>query len=178
MYDTPQAVANLLTNDVSVAEVNDRIRIASVAAMQAPAEVRSALADQYGITGGGLVGYFLDPDKAMPILEKQWAAAQVTGAARQQQIAIDKATSERLAAQGITYDQAQSGFGQVSAQGGLQAGAGETTTQSDLVDAAFGVAEAQKKVARVQKSRTARFQEGGGAAGGASGATGLGSSSG
>ena len=132
--------------------------------MSAPQEVRDALASQYGVTGGALVGYFLDPDKAMPILEKQWAAAQVTGAAAQQQVAIDKATSERLAAQGVSYDQAEQGFGQVAATTGLAAGRGETATTSDLIGAAFGDAAAQQKVTRIAKGRTGKFQEGGGAA--------------
>jgi hypothetical protein len=177
MYDTPESIAKMLVNDVSVSEQNDRLQIASAAAYSAPQEVRDALANQYGVASGGLVAYFLDPDKAAPLLQKQWQASQVTGAAYRQQMALDVAEAERLAAQGIGYDEAVQGFGQVAAQKGLGAGIGETVDEAARVAAVFGDTAAQAQVQRVQKGRAAQFGGGGGAADGQAGVSGLGSSS-
>jgi hypothetical protein len=176
MYDTPEAIANLMIKDVSIAEQNDRYQIASAAAYTAPQEVRDALANQYGVQGGGLIGYWLDPDKATPILQKQWQASQVTGAAYRQKLALDVAEAERLAAQGVGYDEAVRGFGQVAAQAGLGAGIGETVGQDVRTAAVFGDAAALDQVQRVQKSRAAQFGGGGGAQDGQQGVSGLGTS--
>jgi hypothetical protein len=174
MYDTREGIASLLTNNVDTPEINQRLQIASNAAFKAPQEVRDALSSQYGVSAGGLIGWFLDPDKAEPLLEQQFAAAQVTGAARAQQVMIDKETSERLAAQGVSYAGAQQGFGQVQTLNALEGGTGETIGQGALIDAAFGDANAQARVTRIQKGRAAGFQGGGGAAASNSGVVGLG----
>jgi hypothetical protein len=177
MYDTSADIANLLTKNVSPSEVNDRLRLATEAAMTAPQEVRDALAARYGVSGGGLISYYLDPDKAEPLLQQQFASAQVQGAAQRQGMATDLATADRLASEGVSYDQAYQAFGQVAALNPLTGGLGETVGQGTLQDAAFGDANAQAKVTHVQQSRKAAFQSGGGANDSASGVSGLGASS-
>jgi len=173
MYDTPASIAKLLTSQVSPSEVNDRLRIATDAAYSAPKEVKDALAQQYGVTGGSLTAYFLDPDKALPLIQQQWAASQVTGAAAMQQLQIDQATSERLASEGVNFNQAQQGFQQVAGLRALEASPGESATQADLIGASFGDQAAGEKVQRIQKGRVASFQGGGGATDSASGVGGL-----
>jgi hypothetical protein len=177
MYDTPESISKLLINDVAPTEMNTRLQIAAAAAYSAPQEVRDALQNQYGVQGGGLIGYFLDPDKATPILQRQWEASQVTGAAYRQKLALDVAEAERLAAQGVGYDEAVQGFGQVAAQSALGTGSGETVDQNTQVAAVFGDAAALSSVQRVQRSRAAQFGGGGGAQDSQQGVTGLGSSS-
>jgi len=163
MYDTPQGIASLLTNQVSPTEVNDRLKIAADAAFSAPQEVRDALQQNYGVGPGGLVGYFLDPDKAEPLLAQQYAASQVAGAAAMQGMSASRALSERLASEGVGFGAAQQGFGAAAAQQGLETGPGETVNQDDLVNAQFGDAKAQRTVQRVVGGRVAQFQGGGGA---------------
>jgi hypothetical protein len=174
MYATSEGVANLLTKGVSVKEANDRFQIASSAAFTAPAEVRQALAAMYGVDHGNLIAYWLDPDKAMPLVQRQYDAAQIAGAATQQELGIDVQTAEDLAARGITFDQARTGFGQAQQAYGLDYAAGEGTTQAERVAAAFGDADAQAKVTRIQRSRAAAFQGGGGPQAAATGISGLG----
>lgn len=174
MYDTPQGIAELLVKDVSAAEVNSRLRIAASAAMQAPQEVRDSMQQMYGVDPGHLTAYYLDPDKALPLIEQQWAAAQVSGAAAKQKAAIDAAEAERLAAQGVSYDQAMQGFGQVAATAGLgQSVGGDIADERTRREAAFGDVQAQQKVASVQRGRAAQFQAGGGAVETQSGVSGL-----
>lgn len=174
MYGTREAIADLLVNDVSAAEMNQRIQMAASAAYSAPQEVRDALRDNYGIQGGDLVAYWLDPDKAQPILEARYASAEILGAGRRQALAVSTAEAERLQALGITGSQAEQGFGQVVQMRGLEAGTGETATTEELVRAQFGDAQAQQKVERVSRGRVAEFQQGGGAVETSGGVSGLG----
>lgn len=177
MYGTPQAVANLLTKGVSASEANQRFQIAASAAYSAPAEVRAVLADQFGISGGGLTAYWLDPDKAEPMLQAQYTAAQVAGAAKIQGVQTDFATASRLAAQGETFNSALASFGTAKAIEGLQYAGGDAVTNDQTIGAAFGNQADKTAVTRAQKGRTAGFQGGGGVVDAATGVSGLGSTS-
>lgn len=174
MYGTKEGIADLLLKDVSAAEVNYRIQRAAEAAFSAPEETRQALQTMYGVDPGGMIAYWLDPDLAQPILERQYAAAQIAGAGKRAEIAVDVSEAERLASLGITEAQANQGFVDVASYKGLQAGMGETVTQKDLVGARFGTdAAAARKVERVSRGRTGQFQAGGGAAESQQGVSGL-----
>lgn len=177
MYDTRESIAQLLRNDVSSEEVGQRLGLAAAAAFASPQEVRDALRDRYGVTSGDLVGFYLDPDKALPLIQQQFTAAQVAGAATQQGIDTTTEQAERLAAQGVTFDEARSGFGQVRALGDLeqQVMGDASVTREALVGAAFGDASASQAVDEALRGRRARYtgQQGGAAATGA-GVSGLG----
>jgi hypothetical protein len=173
MYATPQGIAKMLVNGVSATEANERFQLAAVGAYSAPAEVKQAYQNLYGLSGGDLIATYLDPDKALPLLERQAAAAQIAGAAYRQQTTADVTEAERLASQGVTYDQAVAGYGQAQAYQGLDFAAGMATTRDDRVAAAFGDAQAQRRVKQAQEARDAAFQGGGGLAAGTAGVAGL-----
>lgn len=177
MYDTPSGIANLLVNNVSLSEFSERLRIAASAAYTVPQAVRDSMMEMFNLGPGELVGYYLDPDKASPILQQNFQASQVAGAARTQQIKIEAEEAIRLAQQGVSWEQALQGFGQVAQTKGLEAGAGETVSQRDRVAAAFGDSAAMEKMRRVQTGRQAQFRGGGSAAETSQGATGLGGAS-
>lgn len=176
LYDTPDRIANLLINSVSASEINDRLQLAASAAYQSPPEVRQALQDRFHLQGGDFVSFYLDPDRALPLIQQQYQSAQVMGAARQQQVGINDAEADRLALNGVSFEQAQQGFGQVAATERLAYGSGEVIAQDQRVRAAFGDAAAAMQQRRVQASRAARFQGGGNAAETQEGVTGLGRS--
>lgn len=178
MYDTPQGIAELLIKDVSAAEVNSRLQRAAYATFQAPEEAVTALRDRFGINSpGALMSWFLDPDKAMPLIEQQWAAAQITGAASRQRVALDVAEADRLSKQGISYEQAVQGFGQVAELERLGAGMGETADQRTVTRGVFGDQAEAARTRRVQQSRQSQFRGGGQAAETQEGVSGLGSAS-
>lgn len=155
-------VTELLTNEVSGTELNDRVVLASAAAIQAPQEVKDTFKNYYGIDSGGMTAYFLDPDKATPLLEKQFAASVIGTEAARQGVGIDVYGAENLQGLGITQEQARTGFGTVAASKGLTAGAGDTVTQQELVAGTLGKDQAaQQNVERAAASRVGRFQGGG-----------------
>jgi hypothetical protein len=174
MYDTPDQIAKMLLNNVSPNEAQTRYQDAVAASYTAPESVRTAMGSLYGVNSGGIVGMYLDATKAMPELQRQFAASQVAGGALDQGITIGRQTAEQLAAQGVTYAQALSGFGNVAATQALARGQGEVANQDVRTAAQFGDALAQAKVTRVVKGRLASFGAAGSPTASQAGVSGLG----
>jgi hypothetical protein len=181
-YDQPDDLGRLVGGDVSLSELKSRVDEASVAAQQAPAETRQQLNSLYGIAAGGLVAYYLDPDKALPLLQKQFAAASLSGSAVQSGYGgLDRTQAERLAALGLGADQAQTGFGKLVQSRELfgalpgEAGIGAVSRDEQLAAAFGGDAAAQERLQRTAAARRAVFGEGGSFAAGQKGIAGLGS---
>lgn len=169
-------VTTLLTNDVSTAELNDRVILASAASLEAPQALKDQFKEYYGIDQGGLAAYFLDPEVAAPLLQKQFAASQIGAEAVAQGIGIDVMGAENLQQLGITQDTARTGFSKVAGQAGLMTGAGDTATQKDLIAGnLLGDATAKKNIERAAGSRVGRFQGGGNFINDKTGNVGLGS---
>jgi hypothetical protein len=169
-------VTNLLTNEVSAQELENRVTMAAAGAFQASQEVRDTFRDFYGIESGGLTAYFLDPEKALPLLNKQYASAQIGAEAQMQDFAIASGMAERLTEAGITQQEARQGFAQTAKQRGFMQGRGDTVTQEQLVSGTFmNDQESKNAIERAQKGRTAQFQQGGSFTANAQGVSGLGS---
>lgn len=178
-YDQPSDFASFIGRDVSVAELSQRVQIAEDAAYNAPAEVRDELQGFYGLGPGDLTAYWLDPDKALPLLERRYRAASTSATARQTGFGGLSATeAEGLVAQGVTEDQARQGFSDL-ARGQelfrpLDAGESAIGRESQL-GATFGQdAAAKQQIENRQKRRTNQFAEGGGFTTGREGYSGLG----
>lgn len=181
-YDKPDDLARFQIHDVSLVELKSRIDEASLASTQAPPETRTQLESLYGIDSGHLTAYYLDPDKALPVLQKQFAAATLSGTGvRSGYGALDQGQAERLATLGVTADQAASGFGQLVQSRELfgalpgEAGVGAVSRDQQLAAAFGGDVAAQERLRRTAAARKAMFGEGGGFAAGQKGLAGLGS---
>lgn len=180
-YDTQDDFDRFLSNDVSITELNDRIQLGRQAAYDAPSEVRAALMRDYGVSEGGLTAFFLDPDKAQPLLEKQWKAAQIGGAAERTGFGrTSREQNERLALLGVTAGQAQEGFGVLGESrelfGALDAGEDTIDTDAQLGAAFAGDSNARRRIEERRRRRQATFEGGGGYAAGQGGISGLGRS--
>lgn len=166
-YGLPQGmlmgnVTNLLTNEVSAAELNDRVILASSASIQAPQELKNQFQQYYGIDQGGLTAYFLDPAIATPLLEKQYASAIIGTEATRQGIGLDVYGAENLQSLGITQEAARQGFGTVAASKELETGRGDVVTQQELISGTLaGNEQARQGIERAAMGRIGRFQGGG-----------------
>lgn len=180
-YGFPQgllsnSVTDLLTEEVSAAELNDRAILASAAAIEAPEDLRTQMTEFYGIDQGGLAAYFLDPDRALSLLEKQYAAGVIGTEARRQGVSIDVTGAEGLQGFGVTQQQAREGFGQVARMGSFTQGRGDVVNQQQLISGTFQQdQQALQNIERAQRARVGRFQEGGGFTASQQGVGGLGS---
>jgi hypothetical protein len=177
MYDTPEAIGKLMINNVSRKEVQDRLVLAADAAYRAPKEVTDAIRERWNLGNGDLVAYWLDPDKALPLLEQQYKSAQVQGAAAEAGFATSLAQYDRLAAQGVDYATARRGYAEVRRVEDLtntEFGQDGQITREELVGGAFGSAAEATEIERESARRRARYQAGeGGAAAGNTGVSGL-----
>ena len=100
-----------LANDVSAAELEDRVLTAQSRVINANPEVLASLKQFYpGITDGDILAYTLDPDKALTDIKRKVTAAEIGGSAMQAGLGISGARAEELGAAGITKAQAQQGF--------------------------------------------------------------------
>jgi hypothetical protein len=162
MLDDRQTVANLLTNEVSARELEERVTMAAAGAFQTSQEMRDTFKRFYGIESGGLTAYFLDPEKALPLLNKQYAASQIGAEAAMQDITIQSALAEQITTAGVSREEARAGFGEVSRMGGLSTGRGDIATQQELIGGELlGQQDAQATIRRAQAARAGRFQQGG-----------------
>jgi len=178
-YDEPSDFAAYIGGEVSLKELENRITMAQSASLTAPLETRQKLQELYGITGGALTAYWLDPTKALAVITRQYTAATLAGEALRQGVGVGLTTAERLATLGVSEEQARQGFGQVAAARELgMTLPGEAETQvnpEDLVDTAFGLnAAATERVRTKAERRRASFAGAGGYASSQQGVTGLG----
>jgi hypothetical protein len=119
----------------------------------------------YNVGEAELAAYFIDPERAAPLLTRQAQAAQVSARAREQAgMQLLSSTAEDLIARGYTPEQAQSVFERAGQLAGLyqEMGSEEALTQEQKVGAAFGFdVEALRTLERRQATRVGEFQGGG-----------------
>ena len=128
-YYTPDSTGKqpgfdqLLINDVSPVELEDRVTTAQNRVMNANPEVMNTLKQYYpDITNGDMMSYFLDPKNAINAIKNKVTASEIGGAAAAAGLSDSRAQAEQLAAYGITGAQAQQNYGTIAqlAQRGSQ----------------------------------------------------------
>jgi hypothetical protein len=160
-----------LANDVSAAELEDRVMTAQSRVINANPEVLASLKQFYpGISDGDILAYTLDPEKALTDIKRKVTAAEIGGAAMQAGLKTGMARAEELGAAGVTKQQAQQGFqtvAEIAPRGGQLAEIykQDPYTQTTAEAEVFGVAgstEAAKQRKKLTSLETAAF---GGSAG-------------
>lgn len=180
-YDEPEDLANFQIKDVSLAELKTRIDGYTVAATSAPAETRAQLQSIYGIGAGGLAAYYADPGRALPVLEKQFAAATISGAGvRSGYGGLNRGEAERLASLGVGEQQAAQGFGALVENRelflNLPGRRGQAISREQQLGAVFGGDQgAQAAIERKRRAELNVFGSRGGLSASQSGVGGLGS---
>ena len=179
-YDSPDDFAEFIGNDISPAEMTQRVAMASAAVANVNPELKNQLRDMYGIgveNDGELVAYFLDPDRGVNVIEQRLqmesaglsaAAVQSTGAG------LSKDLSRQLASQNVQQREVTQ---RLSQQAGLtqQTLGDKGIGTSELAAASFGLdSESIANVKRLRQRRQASaMKQAGGLVTGA-GASGLG----
>lgn len=111
-YDKPDDFKQFLSNDVSPAELQGRVK-AATDFVQAADRQQLAYMKQY-YTEGDLIAYALDPKRAAPLVGKAFQAAAIGGIAGSDGLQVGKKTAEALATAGVTDNQARAGFDQIA----------------------------------------------------------------
>lgn len=113
-FDNDAYVSQFIANDVSAAELSDRVSMAVQRVQNADPAISRTLRDYYGISQADMVAYVLDPNQQLQKIQRQIAAAEIGTAARLQGIEAGVTVSEQLAAQGISQAQAQKGYATIA----------------------------------------------------------------
>jgi len=177
MFDENTDVQMLLANDVSVAELAQRVNQGYEAVRNADPQVINEMRRLYGVTEGQLAAYFLDPTKAAPVLVRQAESARIAGQGRLQAgMELTQQQAESLAVAGINEQQAREGFQAIQQAQELFTGlvGEENIGQEEQIAGVFGTsAAAQQRIRQRQRTRQAAFEQGGRFAGQGSTLTGL-----
>jgi hypothetical protein len=171
---------SLIANQVSPNELSTRVQQGYEAVANADPTVVKAFQDYYNVGPSGLVAYFLDPNKATPLLQQRAVAAQIGGASAMSGFGeVAQAEALRLAQMNVTFAQAQQGFqklaGEKQLYTNLPGQQAPVIGQEDLLNAQFGSnAQAQQQLQRQAAYETGTTQTGAQIAQTQQGATGLG----
>ncbi len=161
-----------IANDVSAAELEDRVMTAQSRVMNANPEVLASLKEFYpDITNGDILAYTLDPTKGLTDIKRKVTAAEIGGAATQAGLGITGTRAGELTAAGITKAQAQQGFqtvAEVAPRGGQLAEIYKQSpyTQTTAEQEVFGLAgstEAARQRKKLTSLETAAFSGSAGA---------------
>lgn len=167
-YDQTSDFNTWIGKNVSAAEIQNRVDLATQATTLSNPEYRKAL-NALGVDDAHLTAYFLDPTKALPYLQKAAATAQIGAEAIRSNLTFDTAYAEQLATQGITADQARQGYQQIAGQldtlKSIAGVYGEEYDQRTAEEAVFGGdKEALSKQRRLLSQERGAFSGSAGAA--------------
>lgn len=180
MYAQDADFFDLIVNDVSIDELGSRLDLASARVAQAPPEVRQVFSELTGSSADdALFALFVNPTKALPVLENMVQKAEAGGAARRFGFNIGEAAMDRLEAANLDYESALRGFGELDVARSLFDESlyedVDFTVESEGIEAAFGLAGgAARKLEQRAETRTAQTQGHRGGLVEERGATGLG----
>jgi hypothetical protein len=169
---TQEGFNKFIANDVSAAELEDRISTAQKRVINANPEVLASLREFYpDISNSDILAYTLDPSKGLESIKRKVTAAEIGGAATQAGLRTGLTRAEELAAAGITKQQAQQGFqtvAEVAPRGGQlaeiykQSPYTQTTAEAEVFGLA-GSAEAARQRKKLTSLETAAFSGSAGA---------------
>jgi hypothetical protein len=181
-YDTPQDFTRFIVNDVSAEELQTRVQDGFVRVMAAPPEVRDQLQNLYGLGTGDLAAFFLDETKALPLIQRRVAAAEISGAGVRAGFGgLSVNEAERVASLGVSGEQAGQQLSTLANARELftPLDRGEDVISRDeQLGAVFdNNAAAQRRIQDRARRRQAAFSGGGGLATSREGLAGLSTSS-
>lgn len=112
-YDQHADFVDWIGADVAPTEVKSRVDMAVQSTTNAPPEFVNALG-QLGVDTGHIVAWFLDQNRAEPLLHQTVQAAQIGSSALRQGLTMDANRARAFANMGITQEQANSAYQHIS----------------------------------------------------------------
>jgi hypothetical protein len=160
IYTTRSYVADLLVKNISLSEAQSRMELAQAAAVTSPPEYRTAAARLFGVTPGQWTSMWLETDRTLPVLEKQFAQASIAGEVTIANLGdLSGAMAQRLVEAGITREQARQGLTRASGElaarlpGEVESGLGTDVTAAG----AIGFGQEREAFERRVRQRIAAF---------------------
>ncbi len=179
-YDSPDDFAKFLTNNVALPELQTRVQDYQNLVFKEPPEVLQAWRDLYGMSMGDALAYYIDPTKALPLIEQKNNAAIAAGWSQEAGFGqLNQAQAEQVGNMGLSDIQLAQQFGKLGQESQIfnpLVGTSENAISRDTaIGATFGAnAQDQAEIDARQRARLATFAGGGGVATTQTGATGAG----
>ena len=175
-YDQPEDIGKFITNDVSVAELQQRVQMAQQAVYN-DFDVQAAAV--YGLDPGDLTAMLLDPTKAEPIVQRKYQAVQSAKIASQTGFGqLNQTEAERIAASGVDPSQQVGQFGDLAHNrevfSALNSGEQDISREDQIAATFEGNQAAKDKITKQAKGRVNVFDAGGGFSQGQRGYAGVG----
>lgn len=179
-FKKSEYLQDLMAKDVSLSEVQDRLNEGLMKITEAPAEVRVVFGNYFGTNGdAALAQLFLDPEKALPELEKMASTAFAGGIAERYGIQLAQGIAREIADTGASDAAIWQGFANIDSMRNLFtetiSETQDMTAQGEGVAAAFGTQPgATQTLQRRAQARTNVLRGGGGIGSTERGVVGLG----
>lgn len=167
---SPPYAQSLLARDISLAELSDRLQDGFLRVTTAPPEVRAMFGQYFGVsTDQAMAALFLDPDRALPELEKMAMTSFVGGLGNRFTVNLAQSKAREIVDTGVTEAQIWAGFAQLDQASPLfeeTLSEGIDLTKEGVgVEAVFGTRPGSADVLeRRRATRKAAFSGGGGGA--------------
>lgn len=146
-YGKQSNLEQFIANDVSPAELEDRIQLAVNRVNNGPKEVIDTLKQFYpNVSNGDIYAYLLDPKKALPMLQRQVTSAEIGAEAVRNNLQTGLLRADELAGLGVNQAQARQGYQAIGS--GLERGRAlgelynENYDQNTAEQEVFGMADA------------------------------------
>lgn len=141
-YDDYSDFGKFISENTSPDEVQERVQMATAKAQEVDPTARNLMARFYGLTTGDVASYFLDPKRALPVIERQFNAAGVASWASRAGFDVNSMSRyESLVDAGISPEAASQQYGTVKTLadtvGGIAGIYGENYSQTDAEDDVF-----------------------------------------
>jgi hypothetical protein len=144
----------LIANDVSNIELNDRLMVAQDRVLKSNPEVLQALKNFYpDISNGDILAYTLDPKNAIKDIQRKVTSAEIGGAAARSGLTTNVSDAEYLQRYGVTKESAERGYTTIA--GGLQRG---SELASIYGEDPYTQATAEQEIFNVPVAQEARKQ--------------------
>jgi hypothetical protein len=166
-YDELSDFTKLIAANVSPATLNERINIAKDFIDTADPFFRNQLKQYYNMNEGDMVAYALDPERALPLLERKANTIKFGAEAARQGLNVGLGSAETYAGMGVSGEQAKVGFEQVAQVApeaerlsAVFAGQEAAVGQEDVMSAVFtgeGSAEQKRRLQRLSESEQSLF---------------------
>lgn len=161
-YDQHSDFVDFIAKDVSAQEVAARAAAAQQTWLSTDQATRDAWRDFYGLTDGAAIASILDPDRALPIVQRMATAAQLGGLAKRNGLTADRSRLEQYADLGVDVSNAAGGFAEIgqtlSTDQAIANRFGTTFSQEEAEQArVVGTASAQRKQRELAEQEKALF---------------------
>ena len=161
-WDSTDDYVQLISQDVSVDEVNERVKTARDAFLSADPQLKTAWRELYGLADGAGIAALLDPDRALPIVTRMAATAKAGAAATANGLTADRGRLESYVERGYSQEQLTQAFSEIgttrSTEEAMARRFGTTFTQAEAEGARVeGLASARRKQEELYASEQALF---------------------